>query len=63
MENDQAQTWPPGPVTASLLPPSIPLPGDSIRGKLSLSFRKIVVPLVFYKPQMCPLTIQLRLAA
>lgn len=27
-----------------------------------LSFTKIVTPFVFYKPQMCPLTIQLRLA-
>lgn len=38
------------------------LPGGSLRGKFSLSFTKIVRPFVFYKPQMCPLTIQLRLA-
>lgn len=29
---------------------------------VSLSFTTIVGPFVFYKPQMCPLTIQLRVA-
>lgn len=49
-------------VVASLLLPSVSLPRGSIRGKFSPSFTKIVMPFVFYKPQMCPPTIQLRLA-